>query len=262
MFEISLEESPNLLCLVITNPNFTNRSLTVLNTWGKRCTYIRFITTKPEPLLPTIVTSGREGYDSIWGKTKQGFKIAYEEFLDKVDWVLKADDDTYIIMENLNYLLSFYNHNFPIWLGCALKVANVGSDGLEEYMMGGAGYILSKEAVIRFNEASLKNTTICVEEDDGAEDVNMGKCLQYAGVLNKNSTDEFGRYLFLPFFLHSGIGREDWTSYGSWFWNYLEHKERVGFDFASRRLVSLHYVTSEMMQMLDYLLYDLQLIRT
>ena len=78
-------------------------------------------------------------YDQIWGKTKYGFKKAYEEFYDKIDWVMKADDDTYVILENLRFLLSEYNSSDPIWFGCEFDVIVK-----EGYMSGGAGYVLSK----------------------------------------------------------------------------------------------------------------------
>ena len=166
-------------------------------------------------MIPTIVSQTREDYDHVWGKIKLGFKTAYDKYYDKVDWVLKADDDTFVIMENLCFLLSTYSQREPIWLGCVLKVAEVGLDGLDEYMMGGAGYVLSKEAVRRFNEISLKNASFCQQDDEGAEDLNMGNCLKGVGVVSGGSTD---MYLFFPLFPHSKIGQNDWSSYGSWFW--------------------------------------------
>ena len=110
-----------------------------METWGKRCTYLRFLTTQDDDDLPTIVSPTKEEYWQIWGKTKWGFKVAHDFFSDKVDWVMKADDDTYVVMENLRYLLSDYNSSHPIWFGCEFKV--IVKDG---YMSGGAGYVLSK----------------------------------------------------------------------------------------------------------------------
>ena len=81
----------------------------------------------------------KEAYNQIWGKTKYGFKKAYDEFYDKVDWVMKADDDTYVILENLRFMLSAYNSSEPIWFGCEFDVIVK-----EGYMSGGAGYVLSK----------------------------------------------------------------------------------------------------------------------
>ena len=52
---------------------------------------------------------------------------------------MKADDDSYVILENLRFLLSDYNSSDPIWFGCEFKVIVK-----EGYMSGGAGYVLSK----------------------------------------------------------------------------------------------------------------------
>jgi glycoprotein-N-acetylgalactosamine 3-beta-galactosyltransferase len=57
----------------------------------------------------------------------------------------QADDDTYIIMENLKSMLTSYNTSEPIALGC--KFSYIVKSG---YLSGGAGYVLSKEALHRF----------------------------------------------------------------------------------------------------------------
>ena len=51
----------------------------------------------------------------------------------------ECDDDTYVILENLRFLLSDYNSSDPIWFGCEFDVIVK-----EGYMSGGAGYVLSK----------------------------------------------------------------------------------------------------------------------
>ena len=115
-------------------------------TWGKRCTYIRFLTTKEDEELPTFVSDTKEAYMEIWGKTKEGFRRTYAEFSEEVDWVLKADDDTYVVLENLRYLLSAHNASEPVWFGCEFDV--IVKDG--GYMSGGAGYVLSRGSAQNF----------------------------------------------------------------------------------------------------------------
>ena len=53
----------------------TSVTVQVYQTWGKRCTYIRFLTTKEDEELPTFVSDTKEAYMEIWGKTKEGFRL-------------------------------------------------------------------------------------------------------------------------------------------------------------------------------------------
>ena len=64
---------------------------------------------------------------------------------DEADWFLKADDDSYIIIENLKAFLQQHDPSDPIQFGC--KLIQIVKKG---YMSGGAGYVLSREALKRF----------------------------------------------------------------------------------------------------------------
>ena len=97
-------------------------------------------------------------------------KYVYKNHFNKGDWFLKADDDTFVILENLRYMLYQYSTNFPIYFGFKFKpYVDQG------YMSGGAGYVLSKEALKRFVEKALPNPFICRSGDSDSEDVEIGK---------------------------------------------------------------------------------------
>jgi len=64
-------------------------------------------------------------------------------------------------------------------------------------MSGGSGYVLSREALRIFAEGQ-NDTTKCRQEDDHAEDVEMGRCLFNLGVKAGDSRDGQLRNRFYP----------------------------------------------------------------
>ena len=113
-----------------------------------------------------------EGRQGLWGKTKKGFKYVYDHHFSEFDWFLKADDDTFMIIENLKALLVDYDTNSPIHFGHHFKY-------LGGYFAGGAGYVLGREALRRFVVNGINNASICHQEDNGDEDVNLGEKIKW-----------------------------------------------------------------------------------
>ena len=56
----------------------------------------------------------------------QAFAYVWENHRDEADWFLKADDDTFVILENLKDLLRNYNSEKPIQFGHRFKFMGVG----------------------------------------------------------------------------------------------------------------------------------------
>ena len=103
---------------------------------------------------------------------------------DDADWFMKADDDTYVVVENLRYMLQPHSPDEPVYFGCKFKPYV-----RQGYMSGGAGYVLSKEALRRLVTVGMaKNKTVSgvnchADNDHGAEDVEMGNCMEALKVL-------------------------------------------------------------------------------
>ena len=82
---------------------------------------------------------------------------------------------------------------------------------------GGAGYVLSREAIKRFYQAHHEPNTTCVK-DGGAEDVEVAKCLRTKNVYPGISLDKYNRERFhhLSFASHFRGQFPDW---------FIEHAE-------------------------------------
>lgn len=68
-------------------------------------------------------------------------------------------------MENLRYLLASYDHHKPLYLGCRFRPYSP-----QGYMSGGAGMVLSREALDRVVKRGLRTTKLCDDGDEGDDD--------------------------------------------------------------------------------------------
>ncbi|XP_037934817.1 glycoprotein-N-acetylgalactosamine 3-beta-galactosyltransferase 1-like [Teleopsis dalmanni] len=244
-----LYNNTRVLCWIMTTPaNHLKRALHVKQTWGKRCNKLLFMSTQEDKYLDAIKLPVLEGRLFLWNKTREAFKYIYEHHLNDADWFLKADDDTYVIMENLRLFLYPFSKDFPVYFGC--KFHPFVKQG---YMSGGAGYVLSKEALRRFVEVGYTNRKLC-SHNNLSEDKEMGICLQNIGVVAGDSRDEFGQERFLPLAPIHLLPVD--TS--EWYTAYLFYKQDENSSCCSSRAISFHYIKPKEFYSLEYLLYKVR----
>ncbi|XP_041363539.1 glycoprotein-N-acetylgalactosamine 3-beta-galactosyltransferase 1-like [Gigantopelta aegis] len=243
-----LEKTVRVLCWIMTSPkNLDTRAVHVRNTWGKRCNKLLFFSSETNTTFPTIGLNVTEGRNHLTAKTIGAFRYVYEHFYDEADWFMKADDDTYVIVENLRYFLSDHNTSQPVYFGHKFK--KMVKQG---YFSGGAGYVLSRQALKTFVEKG-SNTTIC-KQDGGAEDAEIGKCMSKLGIVAGNSTDMLGRSRFHCFDAETHL----FGGYPKWYYNYDADGAKQGQENISDYAVSFHYVRPLKMYSMEFFVYHLR----
>uniref|UniRef100_A0A674E5Y6 Glycoprotein-N-acetylgalactosamine 3-beta-galactosyltransferase 1 n=1 Tax=Salmo trutta TaxID=8032 RepID=A0A674E5Y6_SALTR len=172
----NLSQNVRLLCWIMTGPkNLESRTKHIRATWAKRCNKILYMSSV-ETEFPTTI---------------RAFQYIYQHHRNDYDWVLKADDDTFVVIENLRHTLSKQDPEKPVYFGRRFHPFVQ-----QGYMSGGAGYVLSKEAVRRFIKGF--DTGKC-SHFSIIEDMALGKCMETMGVEPGDSRDVKGRQTFHPY---------------------------------------------------------------
>ncbi|KAL7739170.1 hypothetical protein ACLKA6_010391 [Drosophila palustris] len=237
-----LKKEVRILCWIMTNPtNHKIKARHVKRTWGKRCNILLFMSSGEDDELPSVKLDVGEGRFNLWRKTKQAFKYVYKHHFNDADWFYKADDDTYAVIENLRLMLYPYHPETPVYFGFKFKPFV-----RQGYMSGGAGYVLSREAVRRFVVEGIPNPKLCLPGMGDAEDVELGICMKNLNITAGDSRDYNGRGRMFPFVPEKHLIPN--RSPDFWYWQYIFYNTDDGLDCCSDNAISFHYVTPRMIE--------------
>jgi glycoprotein-N-acetylgalactosamine 3-beta-galactosyltransferase len=213
----------------------------ITETWARRCDGYLAMSNATDPSVPSVALThdGPESYFNMWQKVRalwQHVAASPQLLLQRYDFFFLGGDDVYLIPDNLRRLLRRLDASPDDAWYLGRRLADADQPGAF-YHSGGAGYVLSRGAVRRLVEDGLQSSFCRPHDAVLWEDVNVGHCLAYLGVVALDTADEAGRQVFhfqTPEFLVEQ-GR----------------KEEIG-----RETVSFHYVRSRReMRVLDALVY-------
>ncbi|KAH8323389.1 hypothetical protein KR067_007185, partial [Drosophila pandora] len=259
-----------ILCIVPTTPQtHKSRAIHIKRTWGLRCNKLIFMSTKADKKLGAVDLKVKEGYSNQWAKIRASLQYAYKHDFRNYDWFLKADEDTYVVMENLRSFLHPFSPMKPVYFGNKFRSSQVKQVFYKQrtienkkfliiiviqgYMSGGAGYVLSKVALYRFMKFGFSNSSICSNRSYGYEDVELGRCLQAVGVVAGDSRDEHGLNRFIPF-----SPFQSYPEPPEWYMPYPFYKlANATTDCCSNSAITFHYSYPNDLYVLDYIIYKL-----
>ncbi|KAH8870575.1 Glycoprotein-N-acetylgalactosamine 3-beta-galactosyltransferase 1 [Schistosoma japonicum] len=164
-----LAKKINIYCYILTEPQeHFSRAYHVQTTWARRCTRYSFVSFKEEKLIKMLAVKRSQKYiKNSWISMRETLRALHNQTY-KAPYFLKADDATYVIMENLRNALEYTNPRIPFIMGHVYEVSP------NEFTLSGSfGYVMSKAALELIVLKGLDQLTECGPIKNVREDVQI-----------------------------------------------------------------------------------------
>ncbi|XP_041375011.1 chondroitin sulfate synthase 1-like [Gigantopelta aegis] len=192
-------ESFILIGVMTTRQNLATRAAAISRTWGKLVPgKIIFFVGKGKKYngnLPVVVLN--EASDNIYppqGKSFMMIKHIHDNYLDTFEWFIRADDDLFVKIKDLEVFLRSVNSSRRLYIGQpGLGIPTErGKLGLRDessfYCLGGPGVVLSRETLrlVVLSMSTCRNSTFTAHED-----TELGRCVHRRAGVSCTSAYEF-----------------------------------------------------------------------
>ena len=182
----TIEPDKNLVFIGVMTAqrHLDNRALMIHSTWGKRVPgKMHFFSGADSTTQYDLPLIALEGVDDSYPPQKKNWmmiKFLHDNYVDKFDWFIRADDDMYIKTDRLEKFLRSLNASEPLFVGQAGQgnakdFGLLGFDYSDNFCMGGVGVIMSRTALKTLGQ----NVGVCLNNLQTIhDDVEIGRCLK------------------------------------------------------------------------------------
>uniref|UniRef100_A0A0K0EYZ6 N-acetylgalactosaminide beta-1,3-galactosyltransferase n=1 Tax=Strongyloides venezuelensis TaxID=75913 RepID=A0A0K0EYZ6_STRVS len=257
--EINLEMAKRvkIFCVILTSKVNRERAILQKKTWVKRCDNHIFGSGEESKDIPTFKAYHDDGYSFSFGKMKNTLRHVWRKYGDKYDWYIKADDDTYVIMENLRAFLLNEDPSKHGYHGFRMTVG--GKSNSHAYNSGGAGYVMSRRSVKELVEKGFGDSKYCRQTDKAFDDREVGSCLEKLGAILSKSLDSKNRILFNPLDPPRAVSPAVKTSKNKPI-RIKKFYHNTSMNSVADFPITFHYVRGDMMYAMEYFLYHMEVI--
>ncbi|EQC33506.1 hypothetical protein SDRG_09015 [Saprolegnia diclina VS20] len=276
-------DAPRVLCFVNTiSPHHETRARAIRDTWGPRCDKLVFLSNVTDASIGAVAVDAPADHDHLWQKHKASLAYIWATYGHAYDWFYKADDDAYVILENLRaYLrspeIAMQTDLVPLQLGHRFRLPSDLVDYyvqdkalLDEYKRrwadwwvfnsGGPGYAMNKLYMQRAVESFSSSRCLNDERSDMVpDDAAIAFCMAWAGATPTNTRDLHGRERW-----HAnnpqGVYWTNPDAFAPSMWFNEFHRGLGGVQWqrecCSTETIAYHYVSPALMRHIELQLYE------
>lgn len=249
---------PRILCSILIDAQKDQRYLirAIYDTWMRKCD--KFLLFKGSNKIGNNIQKEEfkeniieldfidKSKTDLTDKIIKSLMYVYENHLEEFDWFMKADLDTFVLMENLKYFLVDKCANEKFTYGRHFRKFNKNG-----YLDGGSSYLISRESIRLFGDSMKKDKEFCVSKE-GLEDVELAGCLAKLNIVPGISKDKFGKERF-----HFTNISEIWDYNEKWLYDYSDEVKH-GNNCCSDSSIGFHRVSGSSLYQYYYMIYKLK----
>jgi len=233
-----------IICIVLTER--TKSAKAVSETWGKHCNKLILFGSyeSTEPLVEKVP-------QDKWNAIPEAVIRVGKGYSDEFNWTIITDDLTYVILENLRYMVAGLNSTIPYYLGHTMHQ----SGWLYNQING--GIVLSKGALVKLIDDDVKRSGSKYSKSSLSEEKVLGKILDDLGVYPTDTRDMLGRGRFNLYdpetLLIPGT-----LSMFSYYWRKSLYISQDGSNCCSDYAIAFHNISPTQMYAMEYLIFHLR----
>ncbi|XP_033106262.1 glycoprotein-N-acetylgalactosamine 3-beta-galactosyltransferase 1-like [Anneissia japonica] len=241
----ALNSKIRVFCFSITPQNQLHSAENQQKTWGKHCDKFVILSSRKISKGDIIGIDLADGANHAWSRLKSSLQWIMGQEINNYDWIVKVEYDTYLVVENLKYMLILHSTSIKSYVGQVFS-------GKKDR---GSTIALSRAGIKKLSPV-IKN---CGPESGGKiDDMELQNCFNQVNVYRQeDGRDYTGENRFQLLIPNHEVPVTS-AKFVVWYWRFIKQPSHKLPECCSEYAVSYMYASPNNMYLLEYMVYHMR----